>query len=139
MKRRAAPAARRGAARATNAYLYGVVRWPVGKAVHRALDKGGVGDPPAPVRALRHHDVAALVSDVLPGQISDTTAVRAMRRDLRAHSAVLNRVTEHGTILPVRYGTVLPDDACLLVLDWHGGHGETRHTDAGADPDRASA
>jgi hypothetical protein len=32
----------------------------------------------------------------------------------------------------------LPDDACLLVLDWHGGHGDTRNTDAGADPDRAS-
>ena len=35
-------------------------------------------------------------------------------------------------------GPVLPDDACLLVLDWHGGHGDTRHTNAGADPDRAS-
>jgi serine phosphatase RsbU (regulator of sigma subunit) len=35
-------------------------------------------------------------------------------------------------------GPALPDDACLLVLDWHGGHGDTRHTDAGADPDRAS-
>jgi len=32
----------------------------------------------------------------------------------------------------------LPDDACLLVLDWHGGHGDTRHTNAGADPDRAT-
>ncbi|HEU5110284.1 MAG TPA: PP2C family protein-serine/threonine phosphatase, partial [Micromonosporaceae bacterium] len=32
----------------------------------------------------------------------------------------------------------LPDDACLLVLDWHGGHGETRHTTAGAEPHRAS-
>jgi serine phosphatase RsbU (regulator of sigma subunit) len=35
-------------------------------------------------------------------------------------------------------GPVLPDDACLLVLDWHGGHGDTRSTAAGADPDRAS-
>ncbi len=35
-------------------------------------------------------------------------------------------------------GPTLPDDACLLVLDWHGGHGDTRHTDAGADPRRAS-
>jgi serine phosphatase RsbU (regulator of sigma subunit) len=35
-------------------------------------------------------------------------------------------------------GPVLPDDACLLVLDWHGGHGDTRHTAAGADPHRAS-
>ena len=35
-------------------------------------------------------------------------------------------------------GPALPDDACLLVLDWHGGHGDTRFTTAGADPDRAS-
>ncbi|WP_410819084.1 PP2C family protein-serine/threonine phosphatase [Micromonospora sp. 050-3] len=35
-------------------------------------------------------------------------------------------------------GPVLPDDACLLVLDWHGGHGDTRSTAAGADPHRAS-
>jgi serine phosphatase RsbU (regulator of sigma subunit) len=36
-------------------------------------------------------------------------------------------------------GPTLPDDACLLVLDWHGGHGDTRSTTAGADPRRASA
>jgi serine phosphatase RsbU (regulator of sigma subunit) len=35
-------------------------------------------------------------------------------------------------------GPVLPDDACLMVLDWHGGHGDTRRTEAGADPHRAS-
>ncbi|MFI5896924.1 PP2C family protein-serine/threonine phosphatase [Actinoplanes sp. NPDC051513] len=35
-------------------------------------------------------------------------------------------------------GPALPDDACLLVLDWHGGHGDTRDTTAGADPHRAS-
>jgi hypothetical protein len=41
------------------------------------------------------------------------------------------------TVLDVA-GPDLPDDACLLVLDWHGGHGDTRSTAAGADPDRAS-
>ena len=35
-------------------------------------------------------------------------------------------------------GPTLRDDACLLVLDWHGGHGHTRHTTAGADPHRAT-
>ncbi|MEV6601710.1 SpoIIE family protein phosphatase [Actinoplanes sp. NPDC051346] len=35
-------------------------------------------------------------------------------------------------------GPTLQDDACLLVLDWHGGHGHTRDTNAGADPHRAS-
>jgi serine phosphatase RsbU (regulator of sigma subunit) len=41
------------------------------------------------------------------------------------------------TVLEVA-GPALPDDACLLVLDWHGGHGDSRSTTAGADPDRAS-
>jgi serine phosphatase RsbU (regulator of sigma subunit) len=35
-------------------------------------------------------------------------------------------------------GPTLPDDACLLVLDWHGNHGGTRDTTAGAEPSRAS-
>jgi serine phosphatase RsbU (regulator of sigma subunit) len=35
-------------------------------------------------------------------------------------------------------GPTLADDACLLVLDWHGNHGDTRRTAAGADPHRAS-
>jgi serine phosphatase RsbU (regulator of sigma subunit) len=35
-------------------------------------------------------------------------------------------------------GPTLPDDACLMVLDWHGSHGATRDTKAGADPQRAS-
>ncbi|MEH0985560.1 PP2C family protein-serine/threonine phosphatase [Micromonospora sp. CPCC 205556] len=36
-------------------------------------------------------------------------------------------------------GPTLPDDACMLVLDWHGDHGDDRSTTAGADPHRASA
>jgi serine phosphatase RsbU (regulator of sigma subunit) len=35
-------------------------------------------------------------------------------------------------------GPTLPDDACLLILDWHGDHGDTRDTTAGAEPARAS-
>jgi serine phosphatase RsbU (regulator of sigma subunit) len=35
-------------------------------------------------------------------------------------------------------GPALLDDACLLVLDWHGGHGDTRDISAGADLHRAS-
>ncbi|MEU4398340.1 PP2C family protein-serine/threonine phosphatase [Micromonospora orduensis] len=36
-------------------------------------------------------------------------------------------------------GSTLPDDACMLVLDWHGDHGDDRSTRAGADPRWASA
>jgi serine phosphatase RsbU (regulator of sigma subunit) len=41
------------------------------------------------------------------------------------------------TVLEVS-GASLPDDACMMVLDWHGGHGGNRSTTAGADPQRAS-
>ncbi|WP_406070541.1 PP2C family protein-serine/threonine phosphatase [Micromonospora sp. NBC_01638] len=36
-------------------------------------------------------------------------------------------------------GPTLPDDATLLILDWHSGHSEDRTTSAGADQARASA
>lgn len=52
--------------------------------------------------------------------------------------AVLVR-TPHFWVVSVTVASpILPDDACLVVLDWHGGHGETRSTAAGADPHRAS-
>ncbi len=35
-------------------------------------------------------------------------------------------------------GPTLPDDACLLVLDWYGGHGDTRSAPTGATRDRAT-
>ncbi|AVT34239.1 serine/threonine protein phosphatase [Plantactinospora sp. BC1] len=35
-------------------------------------------------------------------------------------------------------GPTLADDATLLILDWHGGHGENRRTSAGADQTRVS-
>src|SRR5688572_4905347 len=75
----------------------------------------GVGDPPRPVQLLRHQDLAALVSVVAPGEVSDQN-VRAMRRDMKAHSAVLNHVVGLGvpSLLPVRFGIVFPAADALL-------------------------
>jgi serine phosphatase RsbU (regulator of sigma subunit) len=36
-------------------------------------------------------------------------------------------------------GDALSDDATVLCLDWYGGHGQDRSTDAGADVKRASS
>ena len=48
-------------------------------------------------------------------------------------------ITRHLTDMVLALsGAVLADDATLLVLDWHGGHGNNRHTTAGADQLRAS-
>jgi hypothetical protein len=35
-------------------------------------------------------------------------------------------------------GNQLSDDATVLCLDWHGGHGRNRDSHHGAEPERAS-
>src|SRR5437762_12159744 len=108
-------------------YLYAIVPWPMtappldregrGKA-KRVKAKGdspdaalgaGVGDPPRAVRAVIHSDLAALASEVGAGEVGGDN-VRALRRDMKAHSAVLNRVMELGaaSVLPVRFGVMFP-------------------------------
>ncbi|MEA2708200.1 MAG: hypothetical protein QOF78_801 [Phycisphaerales bacterium] len=37
-----------------------------------------------------------------------------MRRDMKAHAAALNRIAAKMTVLPVRFGVVLPDDRALI-------------------------
>jgi serine phosphatase RsbU (regulator of sigma subunit) len=64
----------------------------------------------------------------LPVRLQDLT---------RLHPREVVRVL--GDVVLEVAGPALPDDACLLVLDWYGGHGETRSTTAGADLGRASA
>ena len=65
----------------------------------------GLGDPPAPVRAVRAGELAALVSD-LPDDVAPGT-----RADLEAHARVVAQIVEKGaTVVPVRFGMVLPDD-----------------------------
>lgn len=75
-------------------YVYGVVP---GKSVPAAE-----GVDSAPVRALRHAGLAALVSTI------SRTELRAA--DVRAHWRVLEHASEHATVLPVRFGTLMETD-----------------------------
>lgn len=95
-----------------NTYLYGIVRWPVPGGL-KSLGTG-VGDPPRPVRAVRHRDAAALVSDVSADEMSAEGA-RGLRRDMKAHSAFLNEAAGKLTVLPARFGVVLPDEQTLIA------------------------
>lgn len=63
----------------------------------------GVGEPAAPLRTVRTGDLTAVVSDA-PG------GLRAKRRDVAAHQAVLERLMADGAVLPMRFGLVGPDD-----------------------------
>ena len=69
----------------------------------------GVGS--APIRAVRHGGLAALVSPIT------NTDLRA--RDVRAHWRVLEHAFEQTTVLPVRFGTVMTneDDVAERLLE----------------------
>lgn len=92
-------------------YLYGVVRWP---APQGERDLGtGIGQPPAAVRLLRHEAVAALASHAAVDDL-EAQGIRALRRDARAHAAVLNHVISRGSVLPFQFGVILPDDRAVI-------------------------
>jgi hypothetical protein len=84
-------------------YVYGVTRATSFPPVD--------GVDSAPVRTLAHEGLIALVSPI------GRTELRAA--DLRAHWHVLGHVFEHGTVLPVRFGTVMEseDEVRRRLLD----------------------
>jgi hypothetical protein len=77
-------------------YVYGVT----GGTVESLPPVDGVDA--APVRALRHAGLAALVSPI------GKTRLRAA--DVRAHWRVLEQAFEHATVLPVRFGTLMESE-----------------------------
>jgi hypothetical protein len=81
-------------------YVYGITA-----ASHPALPEGmgGVGDPPRGIRVLKAGELAAVVSDAPEG-------LRPKRKDLLAHQNVLSEVGAAGCVLPMRFGSVAPDD-----------------------------
>ncbi|MGW7382973.1 GvpL/GvpF family gas vesicle protein [Streptomyces sp. NPDC054794] len=84
-------------------YVYGITAH-----AHPALpkDMGGVGDPPRPVRFLEEAGLVALVSDA-------PEDLRAKRRELLAHQNVIAEAGAAGCVLPMRFGSVAPDDATV--------------------------
>ncbi|MEW2295427.1 GvpL/GvpF family gas vesicle protein [Streptomyces sp. NPDC006743] len=87
-------------------YVYGITA-----AAHPAPpeDLAGVGDPPRPVRVLTAGELAAVVSDAPEG-------LRPKRRDLLAHQNVLGAAGAEGCVLPMRFGSVAPDDESVTSV-----------------------
>ncbi|MBC9728685.1 GvpL/GvpF family gas vesicle protein [Streptomyces sp. TRM68367] len=87
-------------------YVYGITA-----ASHPPLPENlsGVGEPPCPVRVVREGGLAAVVSDAPEG-------LRPKRRDLLAHQAVLGEAGTGGCVLPMRFGSVAPDDAAVAAV-----------------------
>lgn len=79
-------------------YVYGLLEDADGLA---GFDLGD-GVAGARVHLARDGALSALVSAVAPGQVAQT------RRNMVAHTAVLERAMARATVLPVRFGTVAP-------------------------------
>ncbi|KFG72747.1 GvpL/GvpF family gas vesicle protein [Streptomyces mutabilis] len=87
-------------------YVYGITA-----VSHPSLPEGltGVGDPPGRVRVLKAGELAAVVSDAPEG-------LRPKRRELLAHQTVLSEVGAAGCVLPMRFGSVAPDDDAVTSV-----------------------
>jgi Gas vesicle synthesis protein GvpL/GvpF len=81
-------------------YVYGVVRASKG----RLRSKGINGEP---IRIISAEGLGALTSDV------PEEPVEAGRDELLTHSRVLESALERGTVLPMRFGVVMPSDAAV--------------------------
>lgn len=68
----------------------------------------GVGADETVPRAIHHEGLAAVVSDAPEG-------LRPKRRDLVAHETVLETLGAAGVVVPMRFGTVAPDDDAVVA------------------------
>lgn len=86
----------------TACYLFGVVSSEL------SLPEGAVGMG-APAQRLAHGSIAAVFSEV-------EESFQPEHADIDRHAHVIERIFDVGTVLPFRFGTVLPDQAAVLAL-----------------------
>ncbi|MFB7421395.1 GvpL/GvpF family gas vesicle protein [Streptomyces sp. NPDC056210] len=87
-------------------YIYGIA-----SREHPALPDGmgGIGEPARHVRIVQEGDLAAIVSDA-PDNL------RPKRHDLLAHQSVLAEAGAAGAVLPMRFGSLAPDDPSVAAV-----------------------
>jgi Gas vesicle synthesis protein GvpL/GvpF len=78
-------------------YVYGIL--PADVEVNESAR--GVGDPPGRLGVVRHHDIAALVSEI------DTSRPLGRPEDLEAHQRLLDLTAAEAPVLPLRFGAVV--------------------------------
>src|SRR5436190_23675037 len=98
-----------GAKTQTAKYVYGVVR-AEGRSRPRFR---GIGKKQ--VQLVRTNGLGALTSDVPAGDLE------AGREEILAHSRVLEKALEQGTVLPMRFGVVMESESAVReeLLDTH--------------------
>ncbi|WP_338702124.1 GvpL/GvpF family gas vesicle protein [Streptomyces sp. Q6] len=87
----------------TSTYIYGIAN-----AEHPSLPAGmgGIGAPAREVRIVKEGPLAAIVSEA-------PEDLRPKRRDLLAHQSVLAEAGGGGSVLPMRFGSLAPDDKAV--------------------------
>jgi hypothetical protein len=75
--------------------------------VYGVLSAADAFEPPEGARLIRHRDLAALVTDVPPGE-------RLAAQALREHWRILEAAAAQVTVLPVRFGTAMSDDDAVV-------------------------
>jgi hypothetical protein len=88
-------------------YVYGIVRR--GSSVD-----GLVGLDGRPVEGVAHGGLTAVVSPISGDRLPDDIAL--LEADIRAHETVLERLLADATVLPMRFGTVIPSWARVAEL-----------------------
>jgi len=86
-------------------YLYCIIRCPE----PREFTTRGIGEQGAIVHTLNYRDLAVVVSE------SPIIEYDNSRRNMMAHSAVLDEVMREYTILPVRFGIVAPNTQAIMA------------------------
>lgn len=97
-------------------YVYGIIatRTPV------TFDAAGVDDQGGEVSTVCHRGLGAVVGPTDRADFGGMTRQEALRY-LVAHQRVVERVMEQFTVVPVKFGTVLPDQTRVrrLLEEWH--------------------
>ena len=88
-----------GRAQTTGVYVYGIVPGDV----EVDPEARGLGDEPARVTAVRHGEIAALVSDI------ELDRPLGRPADLQAHERLLDATAAEVPVLPARFGAVVTD------------------------------
>lgn len=83
-------------------YVYGIVP----SSGTGRFEGSGIGD--TPVEVMTHGRIGALISPVMGAR------VRPSRANLMAHQQVVSAAHSSGPVLPVRFGTVMPDRAAVV-------------------------
>lgn len=84
-------------------YLYGVIKCPE----PRHFTNRGIGERGDLVETVHFMDLAAVISD------SPVIDYDQSRRNMMAHTVVLEEVMKEYTLLPVRFGTVAPSNEAI--------------------------